>query len=108
MPKLAKRLGPGHGRSQPASSNSAAHRARPSWRVPALVLQGEFDAITPPGSGRLAASRLRRGYYIEFAQVGHKVVDQSVCGQKIAATFFERPNETPSLPCLDDKPQRPW
>jgi pimeloyl-ACP methyl ester carboxylesterase len=76
--------------------------------VPALVLQGEFDAITSPGSGRLAASRLRRGYYIEFAQVGHKVVDQSVCGQKIAATFFERPNETPSLPCLDDKPQRPW
>jgi pimeloyl-ACP methyl ester carboxylesterase len=108
MPKLAKRLGPEHGRSQPAYSNSAAHRARRSWRVPTLVLQGEFDAITPPGSGRLAASRLRRGYYIEFAQVGHKMVDQSVCGQKIAAVFVERPNQTPLHPCLREKPQRPW
>lgn len=76
--------------------------------VPTLVLQGEFDAITPPGSGRLAASRLRHGYYIEFAQVGHKVVDQSVCGQKIAAFFFEHPEQAPSDPCLGEKPQRPW
>jgi pimeloyl-ACP methyl ester carboxylesterase len=76
--------------------------------VPSLVMQGEFDAITSPGSGRLVASRLRRGYYIEFARVGHKVVDQSVCGQKIAAVFFERPDQTPLHPCLREKPQRPW
>jgi len=76
--------------------------------VPTLVLQGEFDAITPPGAGRLAASRLRHGYYIEFAQVGHKVIDQSVCGQKIAALFFDSPERNPVLPCLREKPQRPW
>ena len=76
--------------------------------VPTLVLQGEFDAITSPGSGRLAASRLHRGYYIEFAQVGHKVVDQSVCGQKIAAIFFKNLDQTPLDACLREKPQRPW
>jgi pimeloyl-ACP methyl ester carboxylesterase len=76
--------------------------------VPTLVLQGEFDAITPPDAGRLAASRLRHGYYIEFAQVGHKVIDQSVCGQKIAALFFDSPERNPVLPCLREKPQRPW
>jgi hypothetical protein len=54
------------------------------------------------------ASRLRRGYYIEFARVGHKVMDPSVCGQKIAAVFFERPDQTPLHPCLREKPQRPW
>jgi hypothetical protein len=72
------------------------------------VLQGEFDAITSPASGKLTAGRLPRSYYIEFAQVGHKVVDQSVCAQKIAAIFFERPGQSPWHLCLREKPQRPW
>jgi len=76
--------------------------------LPTLVLQGEFDTVTPPDSGRRAASRLRHGYYIEFAQVGHKVIDQSVCGQKIAALFFDHPEQAPVLPRLEEKPQRPW
>jgi pimeloyl-ACP methyl ester carboxylesterase len=76
--------------------------------VPALVLQGEFDAITPPESGRLVANRLPHGHYVAFVQVGHKVVYQSVCGQKIAAIFFEHPEQAPSHPCLRERPQRPW
>jgi pimeloyl-ACP methyl ester carboxylesterase len=76
--------------------------------VPTLLLQGEFDAITSPASGTLTAGGLRRGHYIEFAQVGHKVVDRSVCAQKIAAIFFERPGHRPSHLCLREKPQRPW
>jgi pimeloyl-ACP methyl ester carboxylesterase len=76
--------------------------------VPTLVLQGEFDAITSPESGKLTASRLSRGYYIEFAQVGHKVVDQSACAQKIAAMFLDRPGQRPSDRCLREKPLRPW
>lgn len=76
--------------------------------VPTLVLQGEFDAITPPGIGRLTASRLRHGYYVELPQVGHKVIDQSVCGQQIAAAFFEHPESSPVLPCVREKPHRPW
>jgi pimeloyl-ACP methyl ester carboxylesterase len=76
--------------------------------VPTLVLQGEFDAITPPGIGRLTASRLRQGYYVELPQVGHKVIDQSVCGQQIAAAFFDHPESSPVLPCVLERPRRPW
>jgi pimeloyl-ACP methyl ester carboxylesterase len=75
--------------------------------IPTLVLQGAFDEITPPAVGRLAASRLSHGYYREFPQVGHKVVDQSVCGQKIAALFLDRPGLPPDDPCLAAKPIRP-
>jgi pimeloyl-ACP methyl ester carboxylesterase len=75
--------------------------------IPTLVLQGAFDEITPPDIGRLTASRLSRGYYREFAQVGHKVVDQSACGQTIAALFLDRPEVPPDDPCLAGKPARP-
>ena len=75
--------------------------------IPTLVLQGAFDEITPPDIGRLTASRLSRGYYREFPQVGHKVVDQSVCGQRIAAQFLDRPEVPPDDPCLAGKPVRP-
>jgi pimeloyl-ACP methyl ester carboxylesterase len=76
--------------------------------VPTLVLQGEFDAITPPGIGRFTASRLSHGYYVELPQVGHKVIDQSVCGQQIAAAFFDHPESSPVLPCVLERPRRPW
>jgi pimeloyl-ACP methyl ester carboxylesterase len=75
--------------------------------VPALVLQGSFDALTPPELGRRTASRLRHGYYVEFPEVGHKVVDQSICGQIIAAKFLEKPTREPKDPCLSARPQRP-
>jgi pimeloyl-ACP methyl ester carboxylesterase len=75
--------------------------------IPTLVLQGAFDEITPPETGRLAASRLSRGYYREFPEVGHKVVDQSACGQKIAALFLDRPEVPPDDSCLAGKPVRP-
>lgn len=75
--------------------------------IPAVVLQGTFDAITPVEIGRRTASRLARGFYLEFAEVGHKVVDQSVCGQRMAAAFFDRPDVKPSDPCLAAPPERP-
>lgn len=39
--------------------------------VPALVLVGEHDALTPPASARELAGVLRRGEYVELPGVGH-------------------------------------
>ncbi|MFT7840128.1 alpha/beta hydrolase [Saccharothrix sp. BKS2] len=39
--------------------------------VPALVLVGEHDALTPPALARELAGVLRRGEYVELAGVGH-------------------------------------
>jgi hypothetical protein len=60
------------------------------------------------GIGRLSASRLSHGYYVELPQVGHKVIAQSVCGQQIAALFFDHPESSPVLPCIREKPHRLW
>lgn len=39
--------------------------------VPALVLVGEHDALTPPALARELAGVLRRGEYVELAGAGH-------------------------------------
>lgn len=39
--------------------------------VPALVLVGEHDALTPPSLARELAGLLRRGEYVELAGAGH-------------------------------------
>ena len=75
--------------------------------IPSLVLQGTFDPITPVEVGRGVAKRLDHSFYIEFTQVGHKIVDQSVCGQNVVAIFLDNPNTTPSQPCMNGEPERP-
>jgi hypothetical protein len=42
-----------------------------------------------------AFAAIDHAVYVEFPQVAHKIVDQSVCGQKIAAAFLDapRPND---------------
>jgi pimeloyl-ACP methyl ester carboxylesterase len=75
--------------------------------IPTLVLQGTFDPITPVEVGKAVAQRLDHAVYVEFPQVGHKIVDQSVCGQKIAAAFLDAPTTAPSRACLDGEPERP-
>ncbi len=39
--------------------------------LPTLVLSGLFDPVTPPVYGRMAASHLVNGFYVEFDGVGH-------------------------------------
>jgi pimeloyl-[acyl-carrier protein] methyl ester esterase len=40
-------------------------------RVPALVLSGQYDRVTPPGAARSLAAALPQGRHHEFARCGH-------------------------------------
>jgi pimeloyl-[acyl-carrier protein] methyl ester esterase len=68
-----------HGAAQPEALARGLERLRegdlrpalPLVRVPALVVCGGLDRITPAAAGRALAAALPRGRYVEFARAAH-------------------------------------
>ena len=71
--------------------------------IPTLVLEGEFDPVTPPEYGELVAGYLSNGYYFEFPGVGHDVVGNE-CAREIAGRFIDDPSQAPDAACILDMP----
>ena len=67
--------------------------------VPALILAGEHDPITPPEWGRLAAQSLSRAYFREFAGHGHWVTRSSRCALSMALALWNDPTQDPGFVC---------
>jgi len=71
--------------------------------VPALILVGEYDPITPPVYGEVAAETLPNSYQVVFPGVGHDPVSTAgSCGLEIIAEFLEEPGEEPDSSCVDE------
>jgi pimeloyl-ACP methyl ester carboxylesterase len=68
--------------------------------IPTFVLAGEFDPITPPAWGRLAADTLARGYYFEFPGVGHGASVDDICPLMMTLEFLDNPNVAPDSSCI--------
>ena len=68
--------------------------------VPALILSGRFDPITPPEWGQLAAQTLPNSTYFEFPQAGHWVLRAGSCGMELSMAFLEDPSTPPDSPCV--------
>jgi pimeloyl-ACP methyl ester carboxylesterase len=68
--------------------------------VPALLLTGLYDPITPPQYARLAGSRLINSFYFEFLSVGHDVLSNERCAGELATQFLEDPKRMPRHACL--------
>ncbi len=71
--------------------------------IPALVLMGEFDPITPPSYGRATASTLSHSFLFEFRGAAHGVLDEA-CPMTVVASFIEQPNAAPDAACVVDLP----
>ncbi|HEU0294234.1 MAG TPA: alpha/beta fold hydrolase [Anaerolineales bacterium] len=67
--------------------------------VPALVLAGEGDPITPPEWGRRVAGDLSHAYFHEFPGNGHWVARSSNCAVQMALAFWEDPTVDPGSMC---------
>jgi pimeloyl-ACP methyl ester carboxylesterase len=67
--------------------------------IPALVLAGRFDPITPPSYGRAAAQSLTRATYLEFPWASHGVLDEG-CAMDIVAAFLDDPEVPPDASCV--------
>ncbi|HZD58540.1 MAG TPA: alpha/beta hydrolase, partial [Anaerolineales bacterium] len=67
--------------------------------LPVLVLAGEYDPITPPDWGRMAAKTLPNAYFYEFPDSGHWVTRSSSCARSLALAFWEKPDVAPDSTC---------
>jgi pimeloyl-ACP methyl ester carboxylesterase len=86
--------------NQPSSSSNWAVTSS----IPALILAGELDPITPPAWGRLAAQTLSHSQYLEFPGFGHGILgggpDGGRCTIRIVRDFFDHPEEKLDTGCI--------
>lgn len=68
--------------------------------IPALVLAGAFDPITPPRWGAQVADTLENSFFFEVPSVGHGVALSNACAAGMAAAFVADPASTPDDACL--------
>ncbi len=68
--------------------------------IPTLVVAGEYDPITPPSWGALAAETLDISYFYEFPGLGHGVTTGDECAQAIALEFLADPTAEPDSTCV--------
>jgi pimeloyl-ACP methyl ester carboxylesterase len=79
--------------------------------VPALILAGEYDPVTPPAFGSAAAETLPNSHYFEFRGFGHVVLFQQAapsgppaCAMQVMAAFVDDPAHAPDGSCVDAIP----
>jgi len=72
--------------------------------IPTLLLEGEFDPVTPPEYGRLVAGNLSNSYFFEFPGAGHNVAVANECARSIIGAFFDDPTQAPDAACVADMP----
>lgn len=68
--------------------------------VPALLLTGVYDPITPPAWAALAAETLPQGQTIVVPGVGHGAIGSSTCVAQMAAVYLDAPTEPVNAICL--------
>ena len=68
--------------------------------IPTLVLSDEYDPITPPANGKLAAQTLQNSYYFLFPGLGHGAEYNSPCVDSIISAFDDNPTQQPSDACI--------
>lgn len=68
--------------------------------VPALLLSGEFDPITPPVYADMAAETLTTAYNFVLPHVGHGVLRSDGCAVDIAVAFINAPHSQPDSACI--------
>ncbi|MFA7763465.1 alpha/beta fold hydrolase [Streptomyces sp. NRRL S-448] len=75
--------------------------------VPALLISGTFDAKTGASWAKDVARDLSRSTAVHVPGIGHWVVPQSPCAQRVLASFLARPT-TPDTSCVDGLEPEPF
>jgi len=68
--------------------------------IPTLILQGEYDPVTPPANGMLAAQTLSRSFFFLFPGVTHGVKSPNPCPGNIEHAFLDNPTVRPDASCM--------
>ena len=67
--------------------------------VPALLLSGAYDSLTPPYYGELAAERFSHGWHVVLPNVGHNVLKAEPCARLLMQSFLKHPARGPARDC---------
>ncbi|MCB9134869.1 MAG: alpha/beta fold hydrolase [Anaerolineales bacterium] len=70
--------------------------------LPVLILNGEFDPITPPAWGWHAAETLSNAYMFDFPGIGHGASVVDPCPRGIFTAFLETPTNEPNVTCIGE------
>ncbi|WP_324276787.1 alpha/beta hydrolase [Blastococcus brunescens] len=70
--------------------------------IPALVLAGDLDPITPPRWGEEIAEQLPDSFFVRFPFTGHGALPSHDCAVRIAEEFLDDPDSEPTTDCVDD------
>ncbi len=77
--------------------------------MPALMLVGQLDLITPKTWSDHAMQFLRNVRTIEFPNTGHSVLrKRSDCAGNLVGRFFDDPDGPLDTKCVDDLPRTRW
>jgi pimeloyl-ACP methyl ester carboxylesterase len=75
--------------------------------VPALLLAGRYDPITPPSGADTVAGGLANHYSFLFPHDGHGIVTTE-CGAELVSAFVDDPTVEPDGSCISDTPEPVW
>jgi pimeloyl-ACP methyl ester carboxylesterase len=78
-------------------------------QVPALIVTGGFDHVTPPRLGAQVAAGLSTSHLVEVPTMGHAPLEAldrlaAGCGQQLVTAFLDAPAQTPDTGCVDALP----
>ncbi len=69
--------------------------------IPALVLTGDMDPLTPTIWAHDAAEALDNAQLVSFRALGHDIHSTSICARVITANFIDAPDEPVDATCAE-------
>jgi len=72
--------------------------------IPTLILNGQYDNITPPSWGQALKQNLSNSYHLIFDGFHHDITTywDNPCGMQVANAFFNNPMIEPRLSCFEE------
>ncbi|WP_030845310.1 alpha/beta fold hydrolase [Streptomyces sp. NRRL F-4474] len=87
---------------------AAVQRVATAGAIPVLLVSGTFDVKTGASWAEKAARTLPRSTTVQIPGIGHWVVPQSPCAQRVLASFLDRPTAPPDTGCVDGLEPQPF
>ncbi len=73
--------------------------------IPTLIMEGEYDPVTPPSNGMKASQTLSRSFFFLFPGVTHGVKTTNPCPGNIEHAFLDNPTVRPDASCISSMPE---
>jgi pimeloyl-ACP methyl ester carboxylesterase len=83
----------------PSGAADAVENTPVESDVPALLLAGILDPVTPPDLARSAAENLANSHVFEFLDAGHGVIYEVDCAGSLISEFLDHPRQRPKGDC---------